>query len=44
MWAMKKLQREFVMTKILLIEDEAPVREMLFDELSVLEVLARASP
>lgn len=35
MWAMKKLQREFVMTKILLIEDEAPVREMLLDELSV---------
>jgi CheY-like chemotaxis protein len=35
MWAMQKMQREFAMTKILLIEDEAPVREMLLDELSV---------
>lgn len=36
MWARQKLQREeYTMTKILLIEDEAPVREMLMDELTV---------
>lgn len=35
MWAMQRMQREFAMTKILLIEDEAPVREMLLDELTV---------